>query len=692
MAALADNPLYRHKGLPAFDEIEPEHVVPALTALIDEAESAIEALEPNLEPTWVSAVEAVDAVERPIDDAWSPVRHLMSVKNSPELREAFETMQPRLVALGLRMAQSDAVFAALDALASGDRFAALDEGQQRVVESRVRSMRLAGVGLTGKSKERFNQIAQELSECSTRFSNNVLDSTKAWSFTVTDPSEMSGLSDDERQLFADAHNRENEGAGATAEAGPYRLTLDYPALRPVLANCEDRSIRERVYRAFVSRASSGDFDNGETIRRILELRKEKAAILGFANYGDMAMTAKMADVESATALLEELRAATYQAGAADIAMLSGFATERGHSEGLAPWDVRFFRERCQEQKFGFTTEELRPYFPMPRVLDGLFGVVKRLFGVDCVPADGETSVWHDDVSYFRVEDGGETIAGFYLDPYARPADKRGGAWMASARQRRVVDGALELPVAYLTCNGTPPSGGKPSLMSFAEVLTLFHEFGHGLQHMLTTVDYESASGISGVEWDAVELPSQFMENWCYHWPTIVGMTAHVDSGEPLPRELFDKLCAARTFFAGHDFLRQLFFGLTDLRLHTEFDPSTGDPYDVRADVAAITQHVPLVDEDRTLHAFSHIFAGGYAAGYYSYKWAEVLSADAFGAFEDAGLDDDAAVEETGRRFRDTVLSLGGSRHPTDVYRDFRGGDATMDALLRHNGLAEAGAS
>ena len=686
MAGLTDNPLYRRPGLPDFDRIKPEHVVPAVEALVAEAEAALGELEAHIEPTWKSAIEAADAIDRPLDDAWSPVRHLMAVKNSPELREAYEAMQPALVALGLRLAQSMAVFRALETLSTGEQFDALTEGQERVVTARLRSMRLAGIGLTGEAKERFNQIAQSLSELSTQFSNNVLDATKAWFHSVTDPADLTGLSLDELRLFADAHNRANDTEEATAEAGPYRLTLDYPALRPILENCEKRELRERVYRAFVGRAGEGEFDNTAAIRQILQLRGEKAALLGFENYGVMAMTAKMADVESAHHLLEELRAASWEPGRRDIEELAEFAGEHGHEGPLQNWDIRFYRERLRERRFGFNSEELRPYFPMPRVLAGLFGVVRRLFGVECVAATGETSVWHDDVGYFRIEDGGQTIASFYLDPYARPENKRGGAWMASARQRRRIDGELELPTAYVTCNGTPPSGGRPSLMSFSEVLTLFHEFGHALQHMLTTVDYESISGIGGVEWDAVELPSQFMENWCYHWPTVSGMTAHVESGSALPKELFDKVCAAKNFFAGHDFLRQLLFGLTDLKLHTDYDPEKQDPYDIREEVAAITQHVSLVDGDRTLHAFSHIFAGGYAAGYYSYKWAEVLSADAFDAFETEGLGDDAAVERVGRRFRETVLSKGGSRHPSDVYRDFRGRDATMDALLRHNGL------
>lgn len=687
MTALSENPLYHRKGLPDFDTIRPEHVVPSVTALLEEAEKALGALEPTLEPTWESVVEAVDAIDRPLDDAWGPVRHLMGVKNSPELRAAYEEMQPKLVAFSLRFAQSEHIYTALEGLATGDALAALDEGQRRVVTARLRGMKLAGVGLEGAAKARFNEIAQQLSELSTQFSNNVLDATKEWSFTVTDRAELDGLSESERGMLAEAHNRANEDAGATAEAGPYRLTLDFPAMRPILQNCTHRAHRERVFRAFVTRASDGEFDNSEPLRKILALRKEKAALLGFGNYAEMAMTAKMADVDGALGLLDNLRKASWSPGGKDIETLRAYAAEQGLEGDLKNWDLRFYRERLREERFGFSSEELRPYFPLPRVLDGLFAVVKRLFGVDCVPANGETSVWNHDVTYFRIEDNGETVASFYLDLYSRPADKRPGAWMASAQQRRRVGGTLEIPTAYLTCNGTPPVGAQPSLMTFEEVLTLFHEFGHGLQHMLTTVEHESISGIGGVEWDAVELPSQFMENWCYHWATVSEMTSHIETGEALPRELFDKVCAAKNFFSGYDFLRQLLYGITDLKLHTEYDPETQDPYEIREVVMKQTQHIPLLPEDKNLNAFSHVFAGGYAAGYYSYKWAEVLSADAFGAFEEAGLDDDKAVASVGRKFRDTVLALGGSRHPTEVYRDFRGRDASMDALLRHNDLA-----
>lgn len=684
---LTDNPLYNPSWPPNFPEIDAAHVVPAVTAMLDLATAGLPAVEAAAAPTWRAAVEAVDALERPLGDAWRIVSHLMGVRNTPELRAAHDEVLPKLVQYQLRVGQSRPIFEALEGLANSDTFAELTPAQQRVVDARLRGMKLSGVGLEGDARERFNAISTTLSATASAFRNNVLDATKAWDHVVTDRAALEGLTNDELAQLAQSYSQANDGAEATAEAGPWRLSLDYPAVRPIFENGKDRSIREKVYRAYVGRASEGALDNSDNIARTLALRHESAALLGFSTYAEMAMTRKMADVESALDLLKSLRDASYAPGKKELEQLTAFAHDNGFEGALAPWDLRFWRMRLREAEFSFTDEELRPYFPLPRVLDGLFGVVERMFGVQVVAADGEVPVWHPDVRYFRVQDGGETIAAFFLDAYSRPENKSGGAWMAPAMSRRRIDGVLDIPVTYLICNGTPPVGDRPSLMSFNEVVTLFHEFGHGLQHMLTEVDVEDVSGTSGVEWDAVELPSQFMENWCYHRATIKGMTAHIETGESLPDDLFDKLLATRTFFTGSDFLRQLTFGLTDLTLHTASDPSAQAPLDVYREISAATVHVAPIAEDKFLNAFSHIFAGGYAAGYYSYKWAEVLSADAFAAFEEVGLDDDDAVGTVGGSFRETVLALGGSVPPAEVYRRFRGRDATVDALLRHNGLA-----
>ncbi|MGH7127275.1 MAG: M3 family metallopeptidase, partial [Planctomycetaceae bacterium] len=471
---------------------------------------------------------------------------------------------------------------------------------------------------------------------------------------------------------------------------------------------------------FVTRASSGEFDNSPLIPRILKLRQEKSRLLGYDNFAAVSLAQKMApDVAAVEAMFETLRAASWDAAQQDLKDLEELAAQNGGVAGseespeqsvqrpdtqtpslvsrlssldsspLLHWDIAFWAERLRERRFDYTDEQLRPYFPLENVLEGLFGLCHRLFGVTVRQADGEAPVWHKDVRFFHVlDEHREHVASFYLDPYSRPENKRGGAWMDDCLTRRRVDGRLTRPVAHLVCNSTPPVGERPSLMTFREVETLFHEFGHGLQHMLTTVDYPEAAGISGVEWDAVELPSQFMENWCYHEPTLLGLTRHYETGEPLPKDLFEKLKASRTFRAGSDMLRQLLFGMTDMALHHGFDPDGPQtPFDVQRRITEKTSLLPMLPEDRMLCGFQHIFAGGYAAGYYSYKWAEVLSADAFAAFEEAGLDDETAVAQTGRRFRDTILSLGGGRHPMEIFKDFRGREPTPDALLQHNGLA-----
>jgi oligopeptidase A len=457
-----------------------------------------------------------------------------------------------------------------------------------------------------------------------------------------------------------------------------------------------RELREKLYKAFISRASTGELDNTPLIERILELRKEKAMLLGFESYAELSLASKMApNVEAVEELLEELRRASYDAAREELEELKAFAAAKGAEEAsdLQHWDISFWAERQREEKFAFSAEELRPYFPLPQVLDGLFALVNRLFGITVTAADGTAPVWHEDVRYFQIADEtGTPIAHFYLDPYSRPAEKRGGAWMDDCigRAKITENGTptTRLPVAYLVCNQTPPIDGKPSLMTFNEVETLFHEFGHGLHHMLTKVDYAGASGINNVEWDAVELPSQFMENWCYDRPTLMGMAKHYETGEPLPEHYYQKLLAARHYMSGSGMLRQLHFSCVDLELHHRYVPGGDEtPADVRSRIAKTTSILPPLPEDAFLCAFGHIFAGGYAAGYYSYKWAEVLSADAFAAFEDAGLENEEAIAATGKRYRDTVLALGGSLHPMEVFKTFRGREPSTAALLRHSGLA-----
>ncbi|MDA0748036.1 MAG: M3 family metallopeptidase [bacterium] len=686
---LKNNPLLKVDGLPRFNEVDPAHVEPAVRYLLAGSEEKVVELEKTLMPTWDGLLQPLEDMDVNWEYAWSPVYHLLSVKNSPNLRKAHEKVLADVVAFGLRMQQSRPIYEGLKALFGGEGWKGLDEAQQRVVEKKLQAAERAGVGLEGKAKERFNEIARELSQISTDFSNHVLDSTKAFALDVTDPADTEGWPQSLKQMAAQTYSRANDGADATPEEGPWRITLDQPSFMPFVQHSRRRDQREQVYRAYITRACEGEWDNTALIVSALKLRKEKAKLLGYETYADLSLESKMApDVSAVEQMFEELLGASKVHASQETKDLEEIAREMGQEEPLAHWDLAFYSERLREKVYDFTEDQLRPYFPMPKVLDGLFGLAQKLFGITVEPVAGEVRVWHADVRYFRVQnEEGEQIASFYLDPYSRPEDKRGGAWMGECLSRRILDGEVRLPVVHLCCNGTPPVGDKPSLMGFREVQTLFHEFGHGLQAMLTTVDYADVAGVNGVEWDAVELASQFMENWLYHKPTLVGMTEHVETGERLPDDLFEKLCAARTFRAGSLMLRQLEFGMTDMELHGSYDPEGKESaFEVHHRIAKQTSPLPPLKEERFLCAFSHIFSGAYSAGYYSYKWSEVLSADAFAAFEDVGLDHEDDVVKLGRRFRDTVLALGGGRHPMDVFRDFRGREPSTEALLRHSGL------
>ncbi len=689
-----DNPLLATEGLPAFDRIRAHHVQPAVRQILETTTEGIrqveQALEDPAQATWESTLGALEQLGRVWERSWSPVSHLLGVANCEELREAHESVLPDVVALGLRIRQSRPVFLALKSLRDGSGWSGLSETQQRIIDNRIRDAELAGIALSEPDRARFNEIATRMSQLSTDFSNHVLDATKAWALVVDDPAAVAEMPSTLKQLASQSFNdqSEDETEQSDPESGPWRFTLDVPSAMPFLQHCRDRSLRERLYLAYVTRASSEELDNAPLIDEILQLRRERATLLGYSSFAEMSVVSKMADVEAVDSMFRLLRDASWEAGQADLEDLRSLAADHGQQQPLGHWDQAFWAERLREERFDLTDEQLRPYFPLERVLDGLFALVGRLFGITVESADGEAPTWHNDVRFFRVHDEhGEQIAAFYLDPYSRPDNKRGGAWMDECLARCIIDEKLQLPVAHLVCNGTPPVGERPSLMTFREVETLFHEFGHGLQHMLTTVDYADASGINGVEWDAVELPSQFMENWCYHRPTLTGIARHFETGNVLPEDLFEKLCRARTFRAGSLMLRQLNFGMVDMQLHHQYDPDGDETVrDVKQRIARQTSILEPLPEDRSLCAFQHIFAGGYAAGYYSYKWAEVLSADAFSAFEDAGLDDEQAVSSTGRKFRDTVLSSGGGRHPMDVFRDFRGREPSPQPLLRHNDL------
>ena len=700
--------LLRGWGLPDYTAITPDQVSEHLPGLLAKLETEFVELEARLEQmleaekplAWDDVMPGLQRIGEQLRWSWGVVTHLNAVCNTPELREAHAAQQPEVVRFSNRLGQSTILHRALERLNQASA-QPLDAAQRRIIQAELLSMQQRGVGLQGEEKTLFNQASEQLAELSTQFSNHVLDATQAWSLVLHDRDQLAGLPQRALDSLAaaakDAGDHHHDGSEASGERGPWRLGLDMPRYIPVITYADNRQLRETVYRAHVSRASRGELDNTPLIERILSLRAEQAQRLGYAHWAELSLASKMADnVDAVEALLEELRAAAKPAAEHEIEALKACAGRHQALEAseMAPWDVTYWAEKLRQEQFDLNQEALRPWFPLPQVLDGLFGLCERLFGIRIHAADGEAPVWHPDVRFFRVSDRDDTpLAAFYLDPYSRPASKRGGAWMDECLNRSCnSSGEMTLPVAYLICNQTPPTDDTPSLMSFEEVETLFHEFGHGLQHMLTQVDYPQAAGINNVEWDAVELPSQFMENWCLDRATLMGMARHWQSGEPLPEADFRKLQQAHTFMAGCATLRQVHFALTDLRLHSQWSTQLGiSPEQLRRQLAPATTVMAPIDDDHFLCAFGHIFAGGYSAGYYSYKWAEVLSADAFAAFEEAGLDQEEQVQATGQRFRDTVLSLGGSLPPAEIYQAFRGRAASTEALIRHSGLTPVAA-
>lgn len=694
MTLSAPLPLLVGQGLPLFAAISPEQVGQAIPALLSELNESLSALEARLESRlgqseslrWEEVMEPLHQLGERLRWSWGVVSHLNGVCNTPALRQAHQQQQGAVVQFGNRAGQSRLIYRALEALQADA--SQLDATQHRILAAELRDMQLRGVGLEGQEQQAFNAASERLAELATAFGNHVLDATNGWSLTLNSEDELAGLPASLRQLLAQAATDAGENG--------WRLGLDMPRVVPFLKFSKRRDLREKVYRAQVGKAASGELDNNPLIAQILELKLKQAQLLGYANWAEVSLASKMAgSVHEVEGLLEDLRAAAFPVAQQELAALAACASRHGAPEAaeLKPWDVSYWAEVLRQESFELNSEALRPWFSLEQVLQGLFVLCQRLFDIQIVAADGEAPIWHSDVRYFQVLEAssGEPLAGFYLDPFSRPGSKRGGAWMDECLGRsRSATGEPVLPVAYLICNQSPPVGDTPSLMTFDEVETLFHEFGHGLQHMLTTVERPQAAGINNVEWDAVELPSQFMENWCYDRATLMGMARHWQSGAPLPEAEYQKLLAARTFMAGGATLRQVHLALTDLRLHSQWSPESGEsPDQMRRQIAATTTVLEPIAEDAFLCAFGHIFAGGYAAGYYSYKWAEVLSADAFSAFEEVGLEQEEEVVATGRRFRDTVLSLGGSRSPAEVFEAFRGRQPSSEALIRHSGLVAA---
>ena len=682
---MSRNPLLESHELPPFADIRADHVVPAVDTLLDESREAIDRLaqqSATTPPTWENFAAPLEAVNDRLSQAWSPVSHLNGTMNTPELRDAYQACLEKLSAFGTWVGQHEGLFKGWQALKESESWPTLTAAQQRTVDNALRDFRLAGVDLPADKKARYGEIQSRLSTLSNQFSNNVLDATQAWHKDIQDREALAGVPEsalETLKALADAKGVEG-----------YRITLDFPSFFPIVSYADSRELREEVYTAFVTRASdqgpnAGKFDNAPILEEILTLRQELARLLGFDTYADYSLTTKMADSPAQVLdFLEDLARRAKPQAQEEFAELSAYARDELGIETLKPWDVAYASEKLREARYAISQEQLRPYFPAPRVVDGLFQVVERLYGVQ-VTEDSSAPSYHDDVRFFRITEQGKPIAGFYLDLYAREG-KRGGAWMADCRVRRKTENGVQLPVAFLTCNFTAPVGGKPALLTHDEVTTLFHEFGHGLHHMLTKQEVADVSGINGVAWDAVELPSQFMENYCWEREGLDLLAKHVDTGEPLPDVLFERLQAAKNFQSAMGMVRQIEFSLFDLRLHHELEaPSASDVQALLDDVRRQTSVVPVVDFNRFQNSFSHIFAGGYAAGYYSYKWAEVLSADAWSAFEEAGIFDPT----TGQRFREEILEQGGARDAAELFRAFRGREPSVEPLLRHSGIRAA---
>ena len=681
------NPLLDFSGLPRFGEIKPAHIGPAVDMLLAENRALVERLaDPSVPATWEAFVSPLDDASEHFSRAWGAVGHLHGVLDSQELRDAYNANQPKVVAYYTELGQNQALFAKFNELRQSTAFISLSGPQRKIIDNEIRDLRLSGAELAEQPRHRFAAIAQELAAVGTRFSENVLDATNAFKLKITDRTELAGLPDDIMEAA-------REGASQIGEEG-WLLTLRAPCYFPVMQYAEDRALRERLYFAHQTRASEiGDarYDNSPLIDRLLALKREAARLLGHDSHSHVSLVTKMAESPDAViAFLENLATRARPFAERDFRELREFARS---SLGLAPleaWDIAFASEKLRAERYSFSEQEVKQYFPEDKVLQGMFGVVEVIFGIRIKPDHAET--WDPCVRFFRLEDAsGNTLGQFYLDAYARES-KRGGAWMDEAIVRRRKGDAIQHPVAYLVCNFPAPVGGKPTLLTHDEVITLFHEFGHGLHHLLSRIDYQGVSGIRGVEWDAVELPSQFMENFCWEWDVLKNMTAHAETKAPIPRELFEKMLAARNFQSGMQMVRQIEFSLFDMHLHYDFDPDAGmSPLQLLKNIQSRVAVVIPPSFSRFPNSFSHIFAGGYAAGYYSYKWAEVLSADAYGAFEEsresaAGGTGQILDAATGSRFRNEILAVGGSRPALESFKAFRGRAPDANALLRHSGM------
>ncbi|APZ41687.1 M3 family metallopeptidase [Acidihalobacter ferrooxydans] len=680
---MSSNPLLVSTDHPLFAQIEPEHVLPAVESALAANRRAIDELLKDAIPrTWERFVEPLTALDEKLDRVWTPVRHLNAVANSKELRAAYNACLPKLSAYHTELGHNVRLYEAWKSLAEGPQFRALNTAQRKVVLDTLRDFRLSGVALPPEQKKRFAEIQEALSKLQSTFEENLLDATHAWHLDFDDEKALEGLPPSGLALARQA-------AEEAGKPGAYRITLDFPSYYGVMCHCRDQALREKVYTAYVTRASdqgpqAGQWDNSAVMHDILRLRLEAAQLLGYANFAQESLATKMADSpEQVIDFLSDLANKGKLAAERDLSDLRTFAAQELGLDELHAWDMAYTSERLSEHRFALEQEALKPYFPVDSVLQGLFTLTEKLFDVR-IAQGPEVETWHKDIRFYEIRDPDGTLrAQFYLDLYARQ-HKRGGAWMDECVSRHHYADTMRYPIAFLTCNSTPPLGEQPALFTHDEVITLFHEFGHGLHHMLTRIDYPAVSGINGVEWDAVELPSQFMENWCWTREALDLFARHYETGETLPEAMLEALLASRDFQAGMQMLRQIEFSLFDMRLHQEYDPAL--PTDIQALLNDVRDTVAVVKPpafNRFQHSFTHIFGGGYAAGYYSYKWAEVLSADAFARFEEDGLFNPA----TGHAFLHSILERGGSQPAAELFREFRGREPSVDALLRHHGIA-----
>ena len=678
-----NNPLLSNNTiLPLFSKIKPEHIEPAITQLLEEARTVVKThLQATTEYTWENLIEPLENAEDKLNKAWSPVSHMNAVVNTDELRLAYNACLPKLSDYSTEMGQNEQLFNAYKVIADSNEFATLDSAQKKIIQNALRDFRLSGVDLDNEKKQRYKEISQELSRLASNYEENLMDATNAWSKVIRNEQDLAGLPPSAlAQAKQTAESQDQDG---------WMITLQFPSYQAIMTYADDRELRREHYEAYATRASdqasdNEQWDNSLLMEQILALRHEKAQLLGFENYAELSLATKMAKKpEEVMNFLEDLADKSWRQARKDFADLQSFAKQYHGINNLQSWDLTYYSEKMRQHFYQLSQEEVKAYFPITRVLPGLFAVVEKLYGLQ-ISEISDFDSWHPDVRFFQIHDEFGVLRGkFYFDLYAR-TKKRGGAWMDDCVGRKKINDQIQTPIAYLTCNFTPPTSTEPSLLSHDDVTTLFHEFGHGLQHMLTKIDYLGVSGINGVEWDAVELPSQFMENWCWEQEALALISGHYQTGEPLTDTLFNKMLAAKNFQAGMMTVRQLEFSLFDFRIHKDYDPEKGARiYPILEQVRAQVAVINPPKFNRFAHSFSHIFAGGYAAGYYSYKWAEVLSSDAFSLFEEKGIFN----PETGKLFLTTILETGGSEDAMALFIKFRGRKPTIDALLKHNGIA-----